>query len=481
MGQTGQQQSSDLLTREARRRQQRLDLLGLTQLTNRTMAQAVPAQSRSTAQMQILQFGREKAKFGNLSLDIYQTSNQSYRPKKAHLDRNNFSKEQLCLLDHFWVGLHANPINVKKLSHVVNCLAEYFATTPQGGYPFFVVLNGQMPGVFNSWTDVLDQIQDFSEAQWEGYHTLHEAFAVARSRIGINYYVCPALRHYQDSSQEASTSQGPSREQTMAGLFCSSCQGNEQTIKRLTYTLDKHTSEEMKMIEENDRLQRELSAAKREIERLRAIERACISTTPIPPQIQPSQTQTQTQSQTQMAQPSQVSAETQLNAAMPHLLPCKRPRAGISRPLMAESLPESTLSVEQTTAQTTQPGIVICESSTAQAIQTPQRTKQVLPEDIMATINAMRTEDQARKEAKRAKKKQEMAEMIAMMLRKSGLQPPPMQTDSPRSNSSTKDVDLDQDTDNYLAALTQMSNEAREEAASSPQGHLDTNPGSPMS
>ncbi|OWM74125.1 hypothetical protein CDL15_Pgr008436 [Punica granatum] len=182
-----------------------------------------------------------------------------------------------------------------------------------------------------------------------------------------------------------------------------------------------------------------------------------------------------------MAQPSQVSAETQLNAAMPHLLPCKRPRAGISRPLMAESLPESTLSVVQTTAQTTQPGIVICESSTAQAIQTPQRTKQVLPEDIMATINAMRTEDQARKEAKRAKKKQEMAEMIAMMLRKSGLQPPPMQTDSPRSNSSTKDVDLDQDTDNYLAALTQMSNEAREEAASSPQGHLDTNPGSPMS
>ncbi|PKI41824.1 hypothetical protein CRG98_037788 [Punica granatum] len=207
-----------------------------------------------------------------------------------------------------------------------------------------------MAGVFNTWTDVFDQIQDFPEAQWKGYHTLHEAFAVARSRIGLNYYVCPALRHYQDSSQEESTSQGFPGEQAMAELSCSSCQDNEETIKRLTYILDKQTSEEKKMIEESDRLQRELSAAKREIERLRVIERAYISTTLVPPQTQPSQAQTQTLAQ--MARPS----------------------------------------------------------------QTPQRTEQVLPEDIMATINAMRTQDQARKEAKRAKKKQEMAEMIAMML-----------------------------------------------------------------
>ncbi|OWM74124.1 uncharacterized protein LOC116190341 [Punica granatum] len=293
---SGQQQSSDLLTSEARRPQQRLD----------------------------------KAKFGNLSLVIYQTSNLSYRPK-AHLGRNKFSKEQLCLLDHFWVGLHTNPMDVKKLSHVVNCLAEYFAATPQGGYPFFVVLNGRMAGVFNTWTDVFDQIQDFPEAQWKGYHTLHEAFAVARSRIGLNYYVCPALRHYQDSSQEESTSQGFPGEQAMAELSCSSCQDNEETIKRLTYILDKQTSEEKKMIEESDRLQRELSAAKREIERLRVIERAYISTTLVPPQTQPSQAQTQTLAQ--MARPSQVSATTQLNAPMPHLLPCKRPRAKRSQDL----------------------------------------------------------------------------------------------------------------------------------------------------
>lgn len=80
----------------------------------------------------------------------------------------------------------------------MNALAEYFAEGKREKYRFYVVFQGLQPGVYSSWIEVVEQIQNFQKPLYKRYNNLKEALDQARNRIGLNFYISPCLRSSQE-------------------------------------------------------------------------------------------------------------------------------------------------------------------------------------------------------------------------------------------------------------------------------------------
>ena len=76
----------------------------------------------------------------------------------------------------------------------------------KANFEFYLVIKGRWLGIYNHWSQVLQQIENFSNPIFKGFHTFHEAISEARHSIGPNYFVSQNIKSIDRlSSSSAST------------------------------------------------------------------------------------------------------------------------------------------------------------------------------------------------------------------------------------------------------------------------------------
>ena len=122
--------------------------------------------------------------FGSINLrQVPSMSNLSFRHKYNLIDI------QQCLLDNLW-----NSRNAQEKVKVLNALAYYFNQTnsqntqvDKKNFAFYLVINGRQPDIYNHWPHVLQQIENFPNPIYKGYHAFHEAIVEVRNYLDPNY------------------------------------------------------------------------------------------------------------------------------------------------------------------------------------------------------------------------------------------------------------------------------------------------------
>jgi len=128
----------------------------------------------------------ERLYFGKQNLIFYSPSNLSFRVKPE----TKIDKPQRCLIDNMWIAYNKIPRDNSYFISVVNSLRHYF--TDKNGdkkFRFYVVVQGRLSGVFQTWIEVIDSVKDFATPLFKGFNDFNEALDYARGTLGPNYFI----------------------------------------------------------------------------------------------------------------------------------------------------------------------------------------------------------------------------------------------------------------------------------------------------
>lgn len=117
-------------------------------------------------------------------------------PNHKPLRTINLTEEQKCVLDNLWMCYNSPQKDRKPFLAILNALATNFKQDRK--FKCYVVFQGRIPGIFHTWTEVVEQVTGISQPSYQGFHSIPTAHEQARKRLGPNYYVTPSLRHYQE-------------------------------------------------------------------------------------------------------------------------------------------------------------------------------------------------------------------------------------------------------------------------------------------
>ncbi|KAG5567996.1 hypothetical protein H5410_064990 [Solanum commersonii] len=124
-----------------------------------------------------------------------------------------------------------------------NSLSHYFTDKNEDKkFRFYVVVQGRLPGFFQTWIEVIDSIKDFHTPLFKGFNDLNEALDYARGTLGPNHFINPALRQTTRSSFLRYDIQ----RDTDKIIFCDHCSSMTEGFKRLNQTIEKLETERKK-------------------------------------------------------------------------------------------------------------------------------------------------------------------------------------------------------------------------------------------
>ena len=199
-----------------------------------------PQTRQNTTSMERIYFGRQ-------NLIFYPPSNLSFRVKpETKIDR-----PQRCLIDNLWISYNKTPRDNSYFVSVVNSLSHYFTDKNEDKkFRFYVVVQGKLQGVFQTWIEVVDSIKDFPTPLFKGFNNLNEALDYARGTLGPNYFISPALRQVSRPSLQYNIQKDTDRI-----IFCDHCSSMTEGFKRLNQTIERLETEKGKMIRHSHSLQ----------------------------------------------------------------------------------------------------------------------------------------------------------------------------------------------------------------------------------
>ena len=90
---------------------------------------------------------------------------------------------QQVILDNLWNAQYV----VQKVKFS-NASTFYFSNLPSKSFPCYVVIQGHRPGMYSTCQNVLEQIYNFQNPLYKGFHNIHETLEFARSKIGIKFF-----------------------------------------------------------------------------------------------------------------------------------------------------------------------------------------------------------------------------------------------------------------------------------------------------
>ncbi|KAL2461330.1 Uncharacterized protein Adt_44751 [Abeliophyllum distichum] len=191
---------------------------------------------------------QDRIRFGNQ--ELIASSNISFKPL-AHV---SLSKEEKCLLDNLWISYNKNPKEQKYFLACMNALSEHFSQN-KNKFKFYVVIKGKTLGIFHTWLEVLESINNFKDPLFKGFTNFQEALDSARQHIGLNFYISPSLKNYQDPPLDFS----PSKDKKIFCTHCECMQNNFKVINEANQTL----------ITERTSLQKRITSLEKEVTNLR--------------------------------------------------------------------------------------------------------------------------------------------------------------------------------------------------------------------
>ena len=97
---------------------------------------------------------------------------------------------QQVILDNLWNAQYV----VQKVKFS-NASTFYFSNLPSKSFPCYVVIQGHRPGMYSTCQNVLEQIYNFQNPLYKGFHNIHETLEFARSKIGIKFFFSDKPQH----------------------------------------------------------------------------------------------------------------------------------------------------------------------------------------------------------------------------------------------------------------------------------------------
>lgn len=107
------------------------------------------------------------------------------------LEGIRIKKEEKILVDNIWVA--AKRQNLAHTIASLNGLSTYLNQIEQKGTGYYVVYQGDRPGIYTSWEEVHKMISGKPICQ-QKFKTLEQAIAQAQKHIGPDYFIDPAIK-----------------------------------------------------------------------------------------------------------------------------------------------------------------------------------------------------------------------------------------------------------------------------------------------
>lgn len=147
-------------------------------------------------------------------LRVFPPNSYKFKPK----DHIILDEVQECILDNFWFQYNNKREERGYLLSILNSLAEYFnlinsklpisddiESVPQK--PIYVIYEGPKPGLYVTFEEIISQKMD-AKAEgvgitWKKYTEIDDALNMARSMLGVNYYIEPIAKDYIQKAKMA--------------------------------------------------------------------------------------------------------------------------------------------------------------------------------------------------------------------------------------------------------------------------------------
>ncbi|KAG5631235.1 hypothetical protein H5410_002952 [Solanum commersonii] len=117
-------------------------------------------------------------------------------------------------------------------------------------FRFHVVVQGKLPGVFQTWIEVINSIKDFPTPLFKGFNDLNEALDYARGALGPNYFISPALKQISRPFLQYNI-----QKDTDEIILCDHYSSMTEGFKRLNQTIERLETEKGKMTQHIHSLQ----------------------------------------------------------------------------------------------------------------------------------------------------------------------------------------------------------------------------------
>ncbi|KAL2527059.1 Uncharacterized protein Adt_12113 [Abeliophyllum distichum] len=138
----------------------------------------------------------------------------------------------------------------------MNALSEHFNQN-KNKFKFYVVIKDKNLGVFHTWLEVLESINNFKDPLYKGFTNIQDALDSAMQYIGLNFYVSPSLKNYQDPPLDFS----PSKDKK---IFCTHCECMQNNFKIIN-------EPNQALVSERTVLQKKIASLEKEIVNLKMV------------------------------------------------------------------------------------------------------------------------------------------------------------------------------------------------------------------
>jgi hypothetical protein len=150
--------------------------------------------------METFSFGAEN------KLRIFPPNTYKFKPK----DHIVLDDMQECILDNLWYQYNNKRDEKGYFLSILNSLSEYFnminGKIPSSENieipevkPLYILYDGKTPGIYTTFEKIIEAKEAAKYtggASWKKYTNIEEALSLARTMIGINYYIEPEAKEY---------------------------------------------------------------------------------------------------------------------------------------------------------------------------------------------------------------------------------------------------------------------------------------------